>query len=551
MLFKNTNISEDVLSHAYLPPKKITIKDGTENTGAILRGGNFTAVQNSKSVCKLDTGATLLVDFGEEISGGARLVFHKNEGAKIRLSFGETAAEALFSDGENTAPQSTVLTVRSYSTLEYGSFGFRFLCISPIDAPICISGLFARADFRKLPWLGTFESSDRRLNEIWRISARTIHLNMQERLFSGIKQARHISLGDLYTEARCTLALFGETDCLKDSLDFVKSTTPKNAWINNCPSHSLLWVMIQYELYMHSGDLEYLNSNMDTTLDILARFAKCISGDGSIIGLDKFIDKSIDSNASAKDAAFGALAALAFERGAYLCRAIEKEEFTAVAQRLEIYAKRLHRHEAWSVNKQAVAMQLISGQKKPEDAVGALTKDTAQSISVFWGYATLTALAKCGAHKEAVNVIKKYWGAMLELGATSFFESFNLTDTEGALPPLKIDTPPTQEAKNIYQGGRGSPDGEYALSLCHGMASSPLLWISEHILGVKILEPGCKKLSVKPKLLGLSYIKGAYPTPFGTVEISVTKTDGEPLVEITAPEGVEIVVEEKSATPEQ
>ncbi len=569
MLFKNANISFDKLSHAYFPPKKFIIKDGTENTGAISRGGQSQATLTPKSLCKLDTGATLLVDFGEELSGGIKLVFYKNEGKRLRLSFGESAKEALSgaeSDrtGNDFTVRDTTLEVPSCGTVEYGKCAFRFVYISPLDAPIYLSGLFARVDFRDLPWLGTFEASDRRLAEIWRISARTLHLNMQELLLGDAKEKRLPSLAALYPELRCAAALFGNMDCVKETLDFIKNTTPKNAWMEGYPSRSLIWVLAQYEVYMYSGELDYLGASMDAVLDILARFAKCISGDGSVVGLDKYIDTSTDGNASAKDAAFGALAALVFERGAYLCRAIGKEEFTAAAERLEIYAKRLRRHEAWSVNRQAIAMQLLSGQKKPEDAIATLTKDTAHNISAFWGYATLAALSRCGAHKCALDAMKKYWGAMLELGATSFFEEFVLSDTEGENPPQKLDMPPVifpkkqKTANGIdpsvnahFENYDKAPESYSPRSLCHGISTYPLPWITEHILGVKILEPGCKKLSVEPNLLNLAYIKGTFPTPYGPVEISVTKAEGEPLVEITAPAEVEIVRKEKTDIGEE
>ena len=53
-----------------------------------------------------------------------------------------------------------------------------------------------------------------------------------------------------------------------------------------------------------------------------------------------------------------------------------------------------------------------------------------------------------------------------------------------------------------------------------------------------MLEPGCRRVEVKPDLCGLDYIKGSYPTPFGKIEVYADK-DGK--VEITAPDGVEIV----------
>ena len=130
---------------------------------------------------------------------------------------------------------------------------------------------------------------------------------------------------------------------------------------------------------------------------------------------------------------------------------------------------------------------------------------------------------------------------MIDLGATSFFESFELSEVEGDAPPLKINAIPADGFKNVYaEGGQHCCKG-YRRSLCHGWASGPLSWITEHILGVEILEPGCRRVRIKPCLAGLSWFKGSFPTPYGNIEISVTKTDGEPLIEIKAPSGVEIV----------
>ncbi|MBR2467251.1 MAG: alpha-L-rhamnosidase [Clostridia bacterium] len=546
MLFKNDNYKSDELTHRYLPPKKFIIKDGIDGTAAVAKGGSFDPTLTPRSICTIPEGATLLVDFGEEISGGAKLVFHKNSGSKIRLTFGESAAEALSNTGEfgstnDHSIRDTVLTVPSFGSLEYGKCGFRFVRIRALDGQLALIGLFARADFRALEWRGSFESSDKKLNEIWRVSARTLHLNMQDMLYDGIKRDRLVWVGDMHPEVKCALALFGETKCVKKSLDFAKNTTPKNAWMNTFPSYSLWWVMIQYDLYMHTADAEYLRESMGCILDILSRFAKCVNPDGSVSGLPNFLDWSMYDNNSAKDAAFSALAVMAFDRGAYLCRALGGEEFLAVAERLDAYKKRLASRNLWSVNKQAIAMQVLSGQKRPEDAASALSTDTAHNISVFYGYYVLLALSECGLTKHALETVKKYWGAMLELGATTFFENFELSETEGELPPLKIDTPPTEGFKNIYAEGGAHCYRGYRRSLAHGWASGPLPWISEHLLGVKVLEPGCKKVLVAPELAGLSWMKGAYPTPYGNIEISVTKSPDGPIVEITAPDEVEIV----------
>lgn len=546
MLLKNTSTAKDELKHVYLTPKKLIIKDAVEGTAVISGGGSMEPFLATKKLCTIPADGVLLVDFGEEISGGVRLVFHKNDGKRVRLTFGESCAEALSSIGEDGstndhATRDTVIEVQSYSVTEYGRQGFRFVRIEALDAPLRLMGLFARADFRDLAWLGSFESSDKRLNEIWRVAARTVHLCMQDMLYDGIKRDRLVWVGDMHPEVKATLSLFGQTDCARKSLDFVKASTPKGEWMNGFPSYSLWWVMIQYDVYMHGGDKAYLEESIGCILDILARFSTHVQNDGGIAGLNNFLDWSMYDNNSAKDAAFGALAVMAFERGAFLCREIGTDDLNATADVLTQYASRLRRHASWSINKQAVAMQVLSGQKDSVESQGVLTKDTAHNISVFYGYYVLLALSAGGNEKHALDTVKKYWGGMLQLGATSFFENFELSEIEGDVPPLKIDTPPTEGFKNVYAEGGAHCYKGYRRSLCHGWASGPLPWVMEHLLGVKILEPGCKRVKIKPCLAGLSWLRGTYPTPFGNIEISVTKTDGEPLVEIAAPEGVEIV----------
>ena len=67
-------------------------------------------------------------------------------------------------------------------------------------------------------------------------------------------------------------------------------------------------------------------------------------------------------------------------------------------------------------------------------------------------------------------------------------------------------------------------------------------WLSENVLGVKILEPGCKKVQINPHLGDLDFAEGTYPTPYGKIHIHhVRKPDGEIESRITAPKEIIIV----------
>ncbi|MFQ9800205.1 MAG: alpha-L-rhamnosidase C-terminal domain-containing protein [Clostridia bacterium] len=39
------------------------------------------------------------------------------------------------------------------------------------------------------------------------------------------------------------------------------------------------------------------------------------------------------------------------------------------------------------------------------------------------------------------------------------------------------------------------------------------------MLGVQILEPGCRKVAIRPQLGDLQWVEGAYPTPYGNIWI--------------------------------
>lgn len=78
-------------------------------------------------------------------------------------------------------------------------------------------------------------------------------------------------------------------------------------------------------------------------------------------------------------------------------------------------------------------------------------------------------------------------------------------------------------------------------SLCHGWASGPTPFISRYVLGVEIKESGCKKVKVSPNLGGLKWIEGAYPTPYGNIEVFAENKNGVVLKKINVPKEIEII----------
>jgi len=157
-------------------------------------------------------------------------------------------------------------------------------------------------------------------------------------------------------------------------------------------------------------------------------------------------------------------------------------------------------------------------------------------LSTFWGYYTLQALSKSGDTNDALNIICKYWGKMLEMGATTFWEDFDVNWAKGATPITDI----VPEGGIDIHGDFGNHCYvKLRHSLCHGWASGPAPYLAANVLGIKPVEPGCKTVKFDPHIDGLDWARGTYPTPYGDIEVEIHKDGGH----CKAPDGVNVVME--------
>jgi alpha-L-rhamnosidase len=100
--------------------------------------------------------------------------------------------------------------------------------------------------------------------------------------------------------------------------------------------------------------------------------------------------------------------------------------------------------------------------------------------------------------------MKDYWGGMLKLGATSFWEEYN---------PTKKGT------EHLAMYGR-----KFGKSLCHAWGASPIYLLGKYYLGVKPTSSGYATYVAEPNLGGLQWMQGKVPTPNGDIDLYCTKT---------------------------
>lgn len=535
-----------------LEPVKVLWKQGeVENEQMLLerRSRQVSLVASSPVVMKTTSKqqASVLLDYGTEIHGGIRILVWgegTGKGAKVRVRFGESASEAMAEiGGENNATndharRDLVTEVGMMSMNPIGETGFRFVRLDLLEeTTLVLKAVTAELVYKDVPYRGSFRSSDELLNKIWETGAYTVHLNMQEYIWDGIKRDRLVWVGDMHPETLTIRSVFGADDAVERSLDFIREETPLPGWMNTMAAYSMWYVIIVYDWFLYTGHLDWVKAQADYLKGLSDQLSEHIDSEGKdTVTQGRFLDWPSNDNPVVTDAGVQAIHYLAADSLEKLFKALGEKEY---AERCAEDKKRLVRYETdYQEAKQAAALLVLAG-LKDADKVNEelLRKNGAAGMSTFMGYYILAARAAAGDYTGCLESIREYWGGMLKLGATTFWEDFDVEWMKNAAP---IDRLPGEGEVDVHKTyGRYCYQG-YRHSFCHGWASGATAWMSEYVLGVKILEPGCKKVKITPHLGDLDWVEGTYPTPLGEIHIRAEKTAEGTRVCINAPEGVTV-----------
>jgi alpha-L-rhamnosidase len=544
----------------YLNPTRIVWKSENATTNIVnsevlLKPGIGQADLSGKNFCVMTNNGKgkpgIVFDYGKELHGGLQLITDQSKGGKpvrVRLRFGESVAEAM-SDVADTAKGATndhamrdyIVSVPWLGKLEIGNTGFRFVRIDLIDdnTELKLKEVNAIFIYRDIPYLGSFNSSDTLLNKIWLTGAYTVHLNMQDYLWDGIKRDRLVWIGDMHPETSTIASVFGYNEVVPKSLDLARDITPLPEYMNGMVSYSMWWVIIHHDWYMHNGNLKYLKEQKKYLVALLNQLSKKIDANNSEVldGGGRFLDWPSTENQKGVHAGLQAMLMMTMADGAKLCKILEEPATAKICE--EAVARLKKNVPDANGSKQAAAMMGLSGLISPAAANQAVSKDGIKNFTTFFGYYMLQAQAKAGAYEDGINAVKNYWGPMLDLGATTFWEDFNIDWLPNA---SRIDELVPAGKKDIHGDFGAYCYKGFRHSLAHGWASGPTPWLTEHVLGIQVMAPGCTIIKIEPHLGGLKFVEGTFPTPFGVLKVKHVKlANGKVKTTVNAPNGVKII----------
>jgi len=491
--------------------------------------------------------ASVLLDFGRELHGGLQIGNAAyGHGMKLRVRFGESIGEAMSELGDRGACndhsiRDGVIDINHLGAREIGNTGFRFVRLDLVSAgTVELEYVRAVSLMRPMPRLGAFKSSDPRLDAVWETAVRTVHLCCQEYLWDGIKRDRLVWMGDTHPETSAILAVFGAAEVLPQSLDYAAATTPRGGFMNGMPNYTLWFLRNVRDWWFFTGDTAWLSARRAYLKETVELVLANLRGEQAAYVTRGFLDWPTQHNKPAVAAGTRGLAATALGAAEEMMRALAED---ALAARCRAAAAKLRTEKPDPAGaKSAAALLALGGLRDAREMYrDVLGRNGHAGVSTFYGYYMLEAMSAAGEDRRALDTVRDYWGGMLDMGATSFWEDFNLAWTNNA---TRLDEMPVAGKKDIHGDFGEFCYPGYRHSFCHGWSAGPAAWIIRHVLGLESLAPGGAKVRVKPFLGDLAWAEGALATAKGPVRVRhERRADGTIATTVDAPPGVEIVRE--------
>ena len=404
---------------------------------------------------------------------------------------------------------------------------------------------------------GAFSSSDPLLNRIWQTGVDTLYPNMVDAYTDTPWRERGQWWGDAYVEEHINRVAFGDSGLYRRGLQFMAEAFTAGRPVAMAPSsganhmldYGMLWARGLGDYWRLTGDLQTVASAYPVLHAFMAHL-EGYEGSGNLLDIPfghwsktALVDWAGYSSRYGQSAALNALyyATLldAAEMADGMGEPTQAEAWRSKADRVRqgtrdhLYRQGQHRYVAsmyegvpLAPSPHAQAWPLACG-LVPEgeaDSIAAsllelLSSDpSAPNVETYGMFWVLDGLGRSGQVSQALEVIKGYYGRMLDRGATTWWEGFH-------------------------------SDLAYHASLSHGWSGAPTWFLTTYVLGASRTGPDTWR--VRPALEGVTRATGVLPLREGILEVTWDRRDCQGgTLELAAPPDTrgEIVVPSLGAT---
>lgn len=490
----------------------------------------YTLPTKKQSAVSVTNGKqSMLVDFGKETFGFIQLNGLAGKG-KLSVYYGESEEEALSAEHCETLDRIEVNNTSKSDHVMKLSKAFRYVNVQ-YDEGVSLDTVSMLYEYADIKERGSFTCNDSAINRIYDVAKYTFELNTREFFIDGIKRDRWIWSGDAYQSYLMNYYLYFDNETVKRTTYALRGKDPVTGHINTIMDYTFYWFLGIYDYYLYTGDENFIAQNYDrmkTLMDyVLARRNKdglmeWMTGDWIFIdwaeGLSKKGEVSFEQLLLARSLETMALCAnIANDKDAAtqyntLAADMRKKLFDIYwnDQKHALVHSRVDGKQTENVTRYAnmfsIFFDYFNQQQKQQVKTSVLLNDAIQKITTpYMRFYELEALCAMNEQAFVLKEMKSYWGGMLNLGATSFWEEYD---------------PAKNGAEHLAMYGR-----KFGKSLCHAWGASPIYLLGKYYLGVKPTAPGYAAYDVAPVLGGLQWMQGKVPTPDGDIEVYMSETE--------------------------
>ena len=459
----------------YRYAKKILLAQGVENAENLLKRQDLQIGLAETQTAKFEQNSAVILDFGQELCGGVRILAFKAGNTQVRIRFGESLTECCSELGgaqnatNDHSNRDFTVHLQNYSDMTFGQTGFRFVRLDFYGGAVIKSVVAESYEFQK-PVKYAYTGEDALIKSIYHTAKHTVDLCASKGyLWDGVKRDRLVWIGDIHPEMLALTTLYGRLPLLEKSVDFVKAQTPLPKWMNGYSMYSMWWIIIVADYCAYTGALDYAEKQIGYLEGLIEQMLSCVLEDGSLAYPNYFVDWPTCGKVDEK-AGVRAINILAAKKAIWLL-----QTFGRSATRAETLLTRLMKKEIIvEESKQVLGLKYFAVGLNKEDEQK-LVIGGAKGMSTFMSYYILKAVASFDRPK-AIEMMKEYYGAMLAKGATTFWEDFDLSWAENS---CKIDELPTDGQRDIHGDFGAYCYKGFRHSLCHGWSAGVVRFIQE------------------------------------------------------------------------
>jgi alpha-L-rhamnosidase len=516
---------------------KVSDKSGTTYLNAESWGFNDPAIPPSQFKLLIEPrsainiqrqNSALLLDFGRETFGFIKLHGLRGKGQLV-IDYGESKEEALSVAHCETLDSLLINEPDKKDSVLNITKAFRYVNVR-YNGSVKLDSVSMLYEYSPVTERGSFKCSDDEINRIYDVAKYTFHLNTREFFIDGIKRDRWIWSGDAYQSYLMNYYSFYDSPTVNRTLAALRGKDPVTSHINTIMDYTFYWFMGIHDYYQYTGDETFIKQYYPRMQSMMEYCLSRRNKDGMMEGLAGdwiFIDWA-DGLSKKGEVSFEQL---------LFCRSLETMALCAKLNHDAASAAKYGRLAAdlkakifawyWNPQKHALVHSRINGKQtdnvtryanmfaiffnyfndaqKQQVKQNVLMNDKVQKITTpYMHFYELEALCAIGEQPYVLNQIKDYWGGMLKMGATSFWEEYD----------------PAKSGAEVY-AMYGRPFGK---SLCHAWGASPIYLLGKYFIGVKPTSPGYQSYSVEPVLGGLQWMQGSVPTPAGNIDVYCSTT---------------------------